>query len=144
METFLDFDKSSQGIVFTTDRSYQPGEQVTFFHLCLLLYCQLSINQINHKIFPVVMINALALVCCCCFQKWSLHVYSWFSEIWFLLIILGTLLSCAGILRVETSLVLNPNIQLNLSISIHLSFFLVHKSHNWLQWGLHEWSSFFI
>ncbi|PAN07976.1 hypothetical protein PAHAL_1G377500 [Panicum hallii] len=28
VETFLDFDKSSQGIVFTTDRSYQPGEQV--------------------------------------------------------------------------------------------------------------------
>ncbi|XP_078438211.1 rubisco methyltransferase family protein [Wolffia australiana] len=25
---FLDYDKSSQGIVFTTDRSYQPGEQV--------------------------------------------------------------------------------------------------------------------
>jgi hypothetical protein len=31
VETFLDFDKSSQGIVFTTDRAYQPGEQVTFF-----------------------------------------------------------------------------------------------------------------
>ncbi|KAL6999863.1 hypothetical protein U1Q18_001019 [Sarracenia purpurea var. burkii] len=28
VETFLDYDKSSQGIVFTTDRSYQPGEQV--------------------------------------------------------------------------------------------------------------------
>lgn len=28
VETFLDYDKSSQGIVFTTDKSYQPGEQV--------------------------------------------------------------------------------------------------------------------
>ncbi|MQL85588.1 hypothetical protein Taro_018096 [Colocasia esculenta] len=28
VEAFLDYDKSSQGIVFTTDRSYQPGEQV--------------------------------------------------------------------------------------------------------------------
>ncbi|KAL5581689.1 hypothetical protein UlMin_014131 [Ulmus minor] len=28
VETFLDFDKSSQGVVFTTDRPYQPGEQV--------------------------------------------------------------------------------------------------------------------
>ncbi|XP_020264358.1 ribulose-1,5 bisphosphate carboxylase/oxygenase large subunit N-methyltransferase, chloroplastic-like isoform X2 [Asparagus officinalis] len=28
VETFLDFDKSSMGVVFTTDRSYQPGEQV--------------------------------------------------------------------------------------------------------------------
>ncbi|KAF0908880.1 hypothetical protein E2562_030184 [Oryza meyeriana var. granulata] len=28
VETFLDYDKSSGGIVFTTDRSYQPGEQV--------------------------------------------------------------------------------------------------------------------
>ncbi|MBA0605350.1 hypothetical protein Godav_017937 [Gossypium davidsonii] len=27
-ETFLDYDKSSQGVVFTTDRAYQPGEQV--------------------------------------------------------------------------------------------------------------------
>ncbi|MCL7047201.1 hypothetical protein MKW94_000974 [Papaver nudicaule] len=28
VETFLDYDKSTKGIVFTTDRSYQPGEQV--------------------------------------------------------------------------------------------------------------------
>ncbi|CAA7407149.1 unnamed protein product [Spirodela intermedia] len=28
VEAFLDYDKSSQGIVFTTDRAYQPGEQV--------------------------------------------------------------------------------------------------------------------
>ncbi|KAF7833200.1 ribulose-1,5 bisphosphate carboxylase/oxygenase large subunit N-methyltransferase, chloroplastic [Senna tora] len=28
VETFLDYDKSSKGIVFTTDRPYQPGEQV--------------------------------------------------------------------------------------------------------------------
>ncbi|KAH9606652.1 hypothetical protein KSS87_013087 [Heliosperma pusillum] len=28
VETFLDYDKSSKGIVFTTDRQYQPGEQV--------------------------------------------------------------------------------------------------------------------
>ncbi|XP_015169009.1 ribulose-1,5 bisphosphate carboxylase/oxygenase large subunit N-methyltransferase, chloroplastic isoform X2 [Solanum tuberosum] len=28
VETFLDYDKSSQGIVFTTDRVYLPGEQV--------------------------------------------------------------------------------------------------------------------
>ncbi|KAF3796637.1 Ribulose-1 bisphosphate carboxylase/oxygenase large subunit N-methyltransferase [Nymphaea thermarum] len=28
VETFLDYDKSSKGVVFTTDRSYQPGEQV--------------------------------------------------------------------------------------------------------------------
>ncbi|KAK6116312.1 hypothetical protein DH2020_049939 [Rehmannia glutinosa] len=28
VETFLDYDKSSQGVVFTTDRAYQPGEQV--------------------------------------------------------------------------------------------------------------------
>ncbi|KAK4801138.1 hypothetical protein SAY86_021625 [Trapa natans] len=28
VETFLDYDKSSQGVVFTTDRSYEPGEQV--------------------------------------------------------------------------------------------------------------------
>ncbi|WOL12097.1 ribulose-1,5 bisphosphate carboxylase/oxygenase large subunit N-methyltransferase [Canna indica] len=28
VETFLDYDKSSQGIVYMTDRSYQPGEQV--------------------------------------------------------------------------------------------------------------------
>ncbi|XP_068644007.1 ribulose-1,5 bisphosphate carboxylase/oxygenase large subunit N-methyltransferase, chloroplastic [Aristolochia californica] len=28
VETFLDYDKASEGIVFTTDRSYQPGEQV--------------------------------------------------------------------------------------------------------------------
>lgn len=28
VETFLDYDKSSMGVVFTTDRSYQPGEQV--------------------------------------------------------------------------------------------------------------------
>ncbi|XP_059282647.1 ribulose-1,5 bisphosphate carboxylase/oxygenase large subunit N-methyltransferase, chloroplastic [Lycium ferocissimum] len=28
VETFLDYDKSSQGIVYTTDRAYLPGEQV--------------------------------------------------------------------------------------------------------------------
>lgn len=28
VETFLDYDKSSKAIVFTTDRQYQPGEQV--------------------------------------------------------------------------------------------------------------------
>lgn len=28
VETFLDYDKTSRGVVFTTDRSYQPGEQV--------------------------------------------------------------------------------------------------------------------
>lgn len=28
VETFLDYDKSSQGVVFTTDRTYQPSEQV--------------------------------------------------------------------------------------------------------------------
>ncbi|XP_062009237.1 ribulose-1,5 bisphosphate carboxylase/oxygenase large subunit N-methyltransferase, chloroplastic [Rosa rugosa] len=28
VDTFLDYDKSSQGVVFTTDRPYQPGEQV--------------------------------------------------------------------------------------------------------------------
>ncbi|GMY09625.1 ribulose-1,5 bisphosphate carboxylase/oxygenase large subunit N-methyltransferase, chloroplastic [Fagus crenata] len=28
VETFLDYDKSSKGVVFTTDRAYQPGEQV--------------------------------------------------------------------------------------------------------------------
>ncbi|KZV31358.1 ribulose-1,5 bisphosphate carboxylase/oxygenase large subunit N-methyltransferase, chloroplastic [Dorcoceras hygrometricum] len=28
VETFLDYDKSSQGVVFMTDRAYQPGEQV--------------------------------------------------------------------------------------------------------------------
>lgn len=28
VEAFLDFDKASKGIVFTTDRSYEPGEQV--------------------------------------------------------------------------------------------------------------------
>ncbi|KAK9285352.1 hypothetical protein L1049_024543 [Liquidambar formosana] len=28
VETCLDYDKSSQGVVFTTDRPYQPGEQV--------------------------------------------------------------------------------------------------------------------
>lgn len=28
VETFLDYNKSSMGVVFTTDRSYQPGEQV--------------------------------------------------------------------------------------------------------------------
>uniref|UniRef100_A0A7C9CSB8 [Ribulose-bisphosphate carboxylase]-lysine N-methyltransferase n=1 Tax=Opuntia streptacantha TaxID=393608 RepID=A0A7C9CSB8_OPUST len=28
VETYLDYDKSSKGIVFTTDRQYQPGEQV--------------------------------------------------------------------------------------------------------------------
>ncbi|XP_077237626.1 rubisco methyltransferase family protein isoform X2 [Tasmannia lanceolata] len=28
VETYLDYDKSSSGVVFTTDRSYQPGEQV--------------------------------------------------------------------------------------------------------------------
>ncbi|CAL1356179.1 unnamed protein product [Linum trigynum] len=28
VETFLDYDRSSQGVVFTTDRTYQPGEQV--------------------------------------------------------------------------------------------------------------------
>ncbi|KAL5219864.1 hypothetical protein ABZP36_024577 [Zizania latifolia] len=28
VETFLDYNKSSRGIVFTTDHSYQPGEQV--------------------------------------------------------------------------------------------------------------------
>ncbi|KAJ4730248.1 Ribulose-1,5 bisphosphate carboxylase/oxygenase large subunit N-methyltransferase, chloroplastic [Melia azedarach] len=28
VENFLDYDKSSQGVVFTTDRPYQPGEQV--------------------------------------------------------------------------------------------------------------------
>lgn len=28
VETFLDYDKSSLGVVFTTDRTYQPGEQV--------------------------------------------------------------------------------------------------------------------
>ncbi|KAI4305598.1 hypothetical protein L6164_028955 [Bauhinia variegata] len=28
VEAFLDYDKSSKGIVFTTDRPYQPGEQV--------------------------------------------------------------------------------------------------------------------
>ncbi|KAK6919199.1 SET domain, partial [Dillenia turbinata] len=28
VETFLDYDAASKGVVFTTDRSYQPGEQV--------------------------------------------------------------------------------------------------------------------
>ncbi|KAG9448581.1 hypothetical protein H6P81_008546 [Aristolochia fimbriata] len=28
VETFLDYDKASEGIVFTTDKSYQPGDQV--------------------------------------------------------------------------------------------------------------------
>nr|XP_043620745.1 ribulose-1,5 bisphosphate carboxylase/oxygenase large subunit N-methyltransferase, chloroplastic [Erigeron canadensis] len=28
VETFLDYDKSTKGVVFTTDRAYQPGEQV--------------------------------------------------------------------------------------------------------------------
>lgn len=28
VDTFLDYDKSTQGVVFTTDRPYQPGEQV--------------------------------------------------------------------------------------------------------------------
>ncbi|KAM0063103.1 putative [Ribulose-bisphosphate carboxylase]-lysine N-methyltransferase [Helianthus debilis subsp. tardiflorus] len=28
VETFLDYDKSTKGVVFTTDRPYQPGEQV--------------------------------------------------------------------------------------------------------------------
>ncbi|KAK6238706.1 hypothetical protein QUC31_004175 [Theobroma cacao] len=28
VETFLDYDRSSHGVVFTTDRAYQPGEQV--------------------------------------------------------------------------------------------------------------------
>lgn len=28
VEAFLDYDKSSKGVVFTTDRAYQPGEQV--------------------------------------------------------------------------------------------------------------------
>ncbi|KAL3502575.1 hypothetical protein ACH5RR_037024 [Cinchona calisaya] len=28
VETFLDYDRSSKGVVFTTDRAYQPGEQV--------------------------------------------------------------------------------------------------------------------
>ncbi|XP_010524627.1 PREDICTED: ribulose-1,5 bisphosphate carboxylase/oxygenase large subunit N-methyltransferase, chloroplastic [Tarenaya hassleriana] len=28
VKTFLDYDKSSKGVVFTTDRPYQPGEQV--------------------------------------------------------------------------------------------------------------------
>ncbi|CAM8978757.1 unnamed protein product [Rhodiola kirilowii] len=28
VQTFLDYDESSQGVVFTTDRQYQPGEQV--------------------------------------------------------------------------------------------------------------------
>ncbi|KDP29954.1 hypothetical protein JCGZ_18523 [Jatropha curcas] len=28
VETFLDYDKSTKGVVFTTDRQYQPGEQV--------------------------------------------------------------------------------------------------------------------
>ncbi|KAI5660639.1 hypothetical protein M9H77_19962 [Catharanthus roseus] len=28
VDTFLDYDRSSQGVVFTTDRAYQPGEQV--------------------------------------------------------------------------------------------------------------------
>ncbi|AQK54829.1 Rubisco methyltransferase family protein [Zea mays] len=38
VETFLDFDKSSRGIVFTTDRSYQPGEQVTISFIPLVLF----------------------------------------------------------------------------------------------------------
>ncbi|GAB2285171.1 hypothetical protein Dimus_019623 [Dionaea muscipula] len=28
VQTYLDYDKSSKGVVFTTDRAYQPGEQV--------------------------------------------------------------------------------------------------------------------
>lgn len=28
VDTFLDYDRSSKGVVFTTDRAYQPGEQV--------------------------------------------------------------------------------------------------------------------
>ncbi|KAL1560945.1 [histone H3]-lysine(4) N-trimethyltransferase [Salvia divinorum] len=28
VDSFLDYDRSSQGVVFTTDRAYQPGEQV--------------------------------------------------------------------------------------------------------------------
>lgn len=144
METFLDFDKSSQGIVFTTDRSYQPGEQVTFFHLCLLLYCQLSINQINHKIFPVVMINALALVCCCCFQKWSLHVYSWFSEIWFLFNHIGHIALLCWHFKGWDIFSLESQYSTKSQHLYPSIFFLVHNSHNWLQWGLHEWSSFFI
>ncbi|KAL8150958.1 hypothetical protein V2J09_020766 [Rumex salicifolius] len=28
VDTFLDYDKSSKGVVFTTDRAYEPGEQV--------------------------------------------------------------------------------------------------------------------
>lgn len=28
MDTFLDYDKSSKGVVFSADRAYEPGEQV--------------------------------------------------------------------------------------------------------------------
>jgi hypothetical protein len=45
VETFLDYDKSSGGIVFTTDRSYQPGEQVTLFIYALALYCCFKIGD---------------------------------------------------------------------------------------------------
>lgn len=46
VETFLDYDKSSQGVVFTTDRSYEPGEQVSIFNFSP----DLQVPEANFKI----------------------------------------------------------------------------------------------
>ena len=59
VETFLDYDKSSQGVVFTTDRTYQPGEQVkkillfSGFHLNKTLQIsKISSQKAIQKKFP--------------------------------------------------------------------------------------------
>lgn len=59
VETFLDFDKSSQGVVFTTDRPYQPGEQVNTES-----FSPLKIVR-NHEVCPLV---------CCIHQLWAIYV----------------------------------------------------------------------
>ncbi|WRX10065.1 SET domain - like 7 [Theobroma cacao] len=49
VETFLDYDRSSHGVVFTTDRAYQPGEQcypiqITGWPLELMAYAYLAVS----------------------------------------------------------------------------------------------------
>ncbi|XLS85003.1 hypothetical protein HN51_035169, partial [Arachis hypogaea] len=44
VDTFLDYDNLSKGIVFTTDRPYQPGEQITGWPLDLMAYAYLAVS----------------------------------------------------------------------------------------------------
>ena len=55
VETFLDYDKSSQGVVFTTDRPYEPGEQVNTIRAFYVFFTW--VQQRNLEAIPNRVLN---------------------------------------------------------------------------------------